>query len=251
MTQAGSRKLGRKPARLDSRTLKLAAYAEGLPSAPPACDLTARLSNLGQMGNDQLGDCTCAAVGHMIQAWTVEDETQIIVPDADIVKMYSEVSGYIPGDESTDNGAVVLDVLNYWRKTGLDGHRLGAYAELRLRNQQEVMKSIYYFGAAYVGLSLPLSAQKQAIWNVPEEGASGAGQAGSWGGHAIPFVAYNATGPICITWGQLQQMTWDFYDAYGEEAYACFGRDIVGSDDKSPEGFNTAQLLTDLRKITA
>lgn len=251
MTQAGKRKLGRKPARLDSRTLMLAAYAEALAAPPPTCDLTARLSNLGQMGNDRLGDCTCAAVGHMIQAWTAEDERQVIVPDVDIVKMYAEVSGYVPGDESTDNGAIVLDVLNYWRKTGLDGHHLIAYAALRLKEHQEVMKSIYYFGAVYVGLSLPLSAQKQTTWNVPEEGLTGEGRPGSWGGHAIPFVAYNATGPICVTWGQLQQMTWGFYDAYGEEAYACFGRDIVGSDDKSPEGFNSAQLLADLRKITA
>jgi hypothetical protein len=187
----------------------------------------------------------------MIQAWTAEDEKQIIVPDGDIVKMYSEVSGYIAGDESTDTGAVVLDVLNYWRKTGLDGHQLIAYAALRLKSDQEVMKSIYYFGAAYVGLSLPLSAQKQSTWDVTEGGLTGEGRPGSWGGHAIPFVAYNATGPICITWGQLQQLTWGFYDAYGEEAYACFGRDIVGSDDKSPEGFNSAQLLADLKRITA
>ena len=30
-----------------------------------------------------------------------------------------------------DNGAVILDVLNYWRKTGIGGHPISAYADLK------------------------------------------------------------------------------------------------------------------------
>jgi hypothetical protein len=251
MMHSRQRRLGKLPVRHDRRTLKLEQYAAALPPPPASCDLTNKMTQIGVMANDQIGDCTCAAAAHMIQAWTAEDGAQVIIPDAEVLKLYSAVGGYVPGDTSTDKGAIVLDVLNYWRKIGLDGHLLGGYAALQLKNHCEVMQSVYYFGAVYVGLGLPLSAQEQAIWSVPPAGAQGAGEPGSWGGHAVPIVAYNVVGPICITWGQLLQMTWGFYDVYCEEAYACFSQDIVGSDDKSPEGFDSAQLQADLRKIVS
>jgi hypothetical protein len=251
MKYSDQRRLGKLPVRHDGRTLKLAQYSCALAPAPATCDHTGTISQLGMMRNDVLGDCTVATVGHMIQAWTAEDGNQVIIPDDDIINMYSAVSGYVPGQESTDQGAVVLDVLNYWRKTGLDGHMLGAYVALQLKNHKEAMQAVYYFGAAYLGLALPVSAQTQKVWTVPPEGLQEVGEPGSWGGHAVPLVAYNVTGPLCITWGKLQQMTWDFYDAYCEEAYACFSQDIVGEDGKSPEGFDSAQLKVDLSEISA
>jgi hypothetical protein len=251
MTHFGERRLGKLPVRHDGRTLKLAQYSSALAPAPASCDKTSKITQLGMMRNDVLGDCTVATVGHMIQAWTAEAGNQVIIPDDDIINMYSAVSGYIPGKAKTDGGAVVLDVLNYWRKTGLDRHRLGGYAELQLKNHNEAMQSVYYFGAAYLGLALPISAQTQKLWSVPSEGLHGDGEPGSWGGHAVPLVAYDANGPICITWGKMQQMTWDFYDVYCEEAYACFSQDIVGGDGKSPEGFDAAQLQVDLTEIAA
>ena len=36
--------------------------------------------------------------------------------------------GFRPGDPSTDRGAYALDVLNYWRQSGIAGHRIAAYA---------------------------------------------------------------------------------------------------------------------------
>lgn len=246
-----TKRLGKLPARIDARTFKLQAYAAALPSAPEKCDRTASITNLGTMANDSIGDCTCAAAGHMIQAWTAEDGSQVIIPDESIINMYEAVSGYRPDNPTSDNGAIVLDVLNNWRKAGLDGHRLGAYAALRLKNRAEVKQAIYYFGGAYTGLLLPLSAQSQKLWSLTPQGLEGTGAPASWGGHAVPLVAYDEIGPICITWGSYMQMTWEFYDAYCEEAYACFSTDIVGADDKSPEGFNAAQLQSDLQKIAA
>jgi hypothetical protein len=146
---------------------------------------------------------------------------------------------------------VVLDVLNYWRKNGLADHKIGAYTSMSLTSHTEIMQAIWYFGGAYLGLNLPISAQTQKIWSVPKTGTSGDGSPGSWGGHAVPIVAYNAIGPICISWGEKIQMTWAFYDVYCEEAYACFSQDIVGPDNKSPEGFDSTQLLTDLQLIAS
>ena len=50
-------KLGKHPARIDSRTLKLSKYLGDLP-APPASVVNSRhIRDWGMMGNDQLGDC--------------------------------------------------------------------------------------------------------------------------------------------------------------------------------------------------
>jgi hypothetical protein len=243
------RKLGKLPVRFDRRTLKLARYTAALAPAPEACDETAKITQLGMMGNDEVGDCTCATVGHMIQAWTAEDGAQVILPDSDILGMYSAITGYNASDPATDQGAAVLDVLNYWRKTGVDNHTITGYVSVAPANRDELEQAIYYFGACYIGVLLPWTAASQDIWSVPEQGARGDGAPGSWGGHAVPVVAYNETGPVCITWGQLKQMTWQFYYTYCDEAYACVSKDIVGDNDKSPEGFDFVQLQSDLASL--
>jgi len=61
-------KLGKKPARHDPRTLQMANYL-ALPAFPASRDWTNKAKPAwGMMLNDQLGDCTCAAIGHIIQA---------------------------------------------------------------------------------------------------------------------------------------------------------------------------------------
>ena len=60
-------KLGKQVARHDPRTLLLASYiSAGLPTPPPSFDLSGKVKAWGMMDNDQIGDCTCAAAGHLI-----------------------------------------------------------------------------------------------------------------------------------------------------------------------------------------
>jgi hypothetical protein len=106
-------KLGKKPAHHDPRTLQMANYLEVLPTIPPAQDWTAKATpNWGMMLNDKLGDCTCAAIGHFIQAWTANaGPHEIVLPDQTILKTYEAVTGYNPKDPSTDRGAGEVGVL--------------------------------------------------------------------------------------------------------------------------------------------
>jgi hypothetical protein len=41
----------------------LAKYTVALPPPPAAVDWSRKLSDLGMLKNDTLGDCTCAAIG--------------------------------------------------------------------------------------------------------------------------------------------------------------------------------------------
>ncbi len=249
-------KLGKQAARHDPRALLLASYVQaGLPTPPESFDLTAKVgADWGMMENDQLGDCTCAAAGHLLMEWTANAGKKMFTPtDAQIVAAYSAVTGYDPKTGANDNGAVEVDVLNFWRQHGVAGHKIGAFVSLEPGNHAHVMDSVYVFQGCYIGLQLPVSAQAQVKnhqpWSVPPGGPTGDGKPGSWGGHAVPVVAYDARGVTIVTWGALQTMTWTFWDTYCEEAYAIVSNDYLTKKKVTPEGFNLAQLQADLADL--
>jgi len=248
-------KLGKQAARHDPRTLLLASYVTpALPTPPAEFDLTTKVKNWGMMDNDQIGDCTCAAAGHLIMEWTANAGKKMVTPsDNEIVAAYSAITGYNPTTGANDNGAVEIDVLNYWRQTGIAGDQIGAYIALEPANHIHIMDSVYIFGGCYIGLQLPISAQAQTQnhqpWSVPPGGATGDGKPGSWGGHAVPVMAYDTRGVTVVTWGALQTMTWTFWEAYCEEAYAILSNDYLTGKKKTPQGFSMQQLQADLADL--
>ena len=68
--------------------------------------------------------------------------------------------------------------------------------------------------------------------------------AGSRGRPCGAVIAYDARGLTCITWGALKRMTWAFWDAYCDEAYACLSRDWAAA--RAPSGFDWAAFDADL-----
>ncbi len=245
-------KLGKKEPKLDKRTLRLATYldAAALPSNPSLVRWTSKVPSWPMMANDNVGDCTIASAAHMVEVWTAygEHRSSMVIPDKDILAAYSAVTGYNPADPSTDNGAYELDVLNYWRKVGIGGHKIAAYAALDLGSRDDIKAAVNLFGGCYIGLNLPVSAQRQSVWSVPWGGPHGAGQPGSWGGHAVPIVGYGPTDLIVVTWGQLKRMTWKFLDTYCEESYAVLSTEWL-NQNKSPNGFDLVALQNDLKLL--
>lgn len=248
-------KLGKQTARHDPRALLLASYVTpALPAPPAQADLASKINSWGMMENDQLGDCTIAAAGHLIMEWTANAGKKMVTPtDKQIVAAYSAITGYNPATGANDNGAVEIDVLNYWRQSGIAGHKIGAYVALEPSNHIHIMDSVYIFEGCYIGLQLPVSAQAQVQnhqpWSVPPGGPTGDGKPGSWGGHAVPVVAYDQRGLTVVTWGALQTMTWSFWEAYCDEAYAILSTDYLNNKKQSPAGFNMQQLQTDLADL--
>jgi hypothetical protein len=249
-------KLGKQPARHDPRTLLLASYiTPALPTSPASLDLTTKVgTSWGMMDNDEIGDCTIAAAGHLLMEWTANSGKKMFTPtNQQIIAAYSAITGYNPATGANDNGAVEIDVLNYWRQKGIAGHKIGAYAALEPSNQTHIMDAVYIFEGCYIGLLLPISAQAQTQdhqpWSVPPGGATGDGKPGSWGGHAVPVVAYDVRGVTVVTWGALQVMTWSFWNAYCDEAYAIISVDYLTNKEVTPDGFNLQQLQADLADL--
>jgi hypothetical protein len=246
-------KLGKKPAKHDDRTLQFRDYLTRKDAPPPAVNYYKGGVSFGMMVNDTLGDCTIASKGHDLQVASLNSTGEITLTDAQAVKYYSDWCGYVDGDPTTDNGGVVIDVLNGWRSQKLINHRLLAYAALTPTHQASIQTAVELFGVVDVGLQLPISAQNQVggVWDVD---TSANGAPGSWGGHDVTMGAYNAIGPIFITWGALQQATWAFLSTYSDELYALLiGMWMGGGPPGSfaPSGFDLKQLQADLAVVTA
>lgn len=243
-------KLGRKTARHDDRTLLLSSYLlPHLPPAPLAHAWSSKVAKPWQIdGNDRLGDCTAACAAHLVQTWTANESAEYAMPETDVIAFYEDSCGYDPADPSTDQGGVELDVLKYWRSKGCGGRKIGAFVSVPPTSKTLTRDGIFLFGGLYLGISLPISAQTQRVWSVPSGGAHGRGAPGSWGGHAVPVIDYDSRGLTCVTWGELKRMTWGFYQAYCDEAFAILSPDWV-SGGKAPSGFDAAALQADLAAL--
>jgi hypothetical protein len=187
-------------------------------------------------------NCTCAAAAHAIQVWTAANGSEIVPSDQDVLAMYEAVGGYVQGDPSTDNGCVVLDVLNHWRSHGLAGHKLEGYARIRGGNMKAVRQAIAMFGGVYLGVDLPAAWQRADKWDV---GRGRDYAPGSWGGHAVIASGYSPDGLTIISWGERVPMTWPALERYASEIYVMLDNDWADSD-RAPNGFDFDQLSTDL-----
>jgi hypothetical protein len=64
------------------------------------------------------------------------------------------------------------------------------------------------------------------------------------------IVALNLVGPVCVTWGARQQMTWAFWDKYYDEAYAVIDN-IDSWVDPATDPVNVQLLSQYLSEVTA
>lgn len=267
------RLLGKKAYVADPRSLQLAKYAAALPAAPNLV-LAPVVSAWGMMLNDTLGDCTCAAAGHMQMAWEADTAAQVVQPpDSAILTAYEAVSGYQPGNTSTDNGAEIKSVLAYWQKTGVAGQKIGPYTEIKAGDLAMVRAGIWLFGAVDIGLNMPLAAQQMGTtWVAPPPatkrrrtlfdwllrrpaptGLTGQWKPGSWGGHSICLLGYNTTTDTYtgISWGQVITIAAAFLAAYMDEGWAPLSPTFLvnGVSPARFGEFDTAQLTADLAQL--
>jgi nucleoside phosphorylase len=251
-TMAAQYKLGKNPRVVDERTLRFGEYVTpALPSAPAQVNYGEKVPDWPIYNNSTYGDCTCAAAGHMVQNWTATASTLLTPAETAVITFYEHFVGSPP---PPDAGCNMLQVLKYWRKAGLDGHKILAFAALEPKNHAEVMDALYLFGSVYIGVELPNFAVHGDMltvpWVVPPQGPVGDAAPNPNNGHCIPAVAYDARNLYVVTWGEVKSMSWQFYDAYSDEAFAVLSEDFIQANGQNIVGFDLAALKADLEELS-
>lgn len=69
-----------------------------------------------------------------------------------------------------------------------------------------------------------------------------------WGNHCVYIIGFDSVGPICVTWGKVHHMTWEFWDNMLTECYA-----IIDNKDNWLENspLNIEELQKQLETIKA
>lgn len=200
---------------------------------------------------DGVGDCAIAGPFHAEMLWNAVAGKKINVDTNTVIKTYSELTGYVLGDESTDNGSIVDDVSNYWQNTGLtdaDGnvHKIDAWAKLTPGNMEELLYAIYLFDVVGIGVNFP------AEWMA----AMDAGK--NWdaiphpnieGGHYFIGVGWYLGFINAITWGQQVLLTPAGYEQFCDEAVVYVSQERLLANGKDLNGFDLDQLLADFRAL--
>jgi hypothetical protein len=258
-------KWGKAPASYDKRDLKFRDFLvpERLPTPPSRFGFGTTLADWGMLGNGPdptvqpgfagAGDCVFAGADHETMLWNAEAGHPVTFEGANAIADYSAVTGYIVGDESTDNGTQVRTALGYRRATGvvdLAGvrHTIGAYVSLEPGNWEELMQAAYVLLVVGIGIEFPGSAMDQfdagQIWSVVP-GAS------IEGGHYVPVTGRRAPDDIgVITWGRRQGMTRSFYTTYCDEAWGIVSLEEL-REGKNVRGLDYAALNAALQQLPA
>jgi hypothetical protein len=253
-------KFGRKPAKFTRHSVASAAiFASHLNplGSPPANsnDYVAAVDKAlggpnkwGMLGNDYVGDCTCADGGHQIMLHTANCG-QIFVPTTqDVMTAYSAVSGYNAADPNTDEGAAESDVCKYMQTTGIAGHKSVMWAAVDPDNVTLIKWTVQLFGACRIGVSLPQSCLDQFDQGQPWTVVADDG--GFAGGHDVPIVKYEGDDAYyVVTWGKVQKMDKAFLIKYADEAYVEAYPDFIQKNGVAPSGLNLNQLLVDMVQL--
>ncbi len=260
-------KYGKKPAVPGAAKLMLHEYVDlsQLPAIPNSYGHSGKVVDWGMLANDQIGDCAIAAPLHAIKLWAAETGRAVNISDKAAVQNYSDITGYNPnpspeqigpnGENLTDQGTAVQQMLEYWRTVGLvddDGnrHKIAAYVGLTLgRNLlTELWAANYLLDGVIIGIDCP--AQWQTAFQKGEPWGAVAFPDYE-GGHCILGVdKLDGNDLGLVSWGGRASATPAGLVQNVDEAWAVISQErIDASSGVDANGFNWAQLIADLPKL--
>lgn len=176
-------------------------------------------------GNNLYDDCVIAARAHQTLRFDyVNGQPLPAITESEVIEEFLKETSV----QGTDGLVLTRSLSSWmnpgWRAGGIPSRTIftywGPYAvnsapsyssyPNNQMNESQVMTSIFNYTGVQVGLSLPESIDARVassygpntIWRPTAEMRSTP--------HVMLLTGYDQSGPIGITWGQKQHMTWDF-----------------------------------------
>lgn len=234
------------------KTLSLSNYLNAGQVPCPQKWAWERPIDYGMLANDRLGDCVIAGAAHLEMNWRAVSNagTPLVFSESDVIADYSAVGGYVPGDASTDNGCNMLDAMHYWLRKGFVGRPIAqTFATLDVQNVDQIKAAIYLFGGVPIGFNVPQSMVDELNAGVDPTFSFVQGDKASGEGHCVLPVGYGRSGVALISWGKVYRTSWDFWQAWVDEAYCVVSKDWLKASGVSPTGLDLDGMLADAQAI--
>lgn len=246
-------KLGKLPARIDERTIRLSSIIrkELLPPLPMYYDLDEALGGIDNNRmflNDQYGDCVIAARAHQTFRFEkFEQGRQIKISDQEVIDQYFKETG------GGDWGLVLLSSLNYWRQEGWPvggkNYTIYAFAAVDWKDHDEVCHCIHLLDGVNFGMKVYQNDLDQFNANKPWQLTENDGEFRGGHGVYLHVYGYDDQSIVCTTWGRRQRMSWKFWDKRVDEAFGIVDNRNAWMGDSSP--VDLQKLDGYLKEITA
>lgn len=253
--------LGKRPATVDERDIKFSAIKAGITlPTPPANfghgtifkdgeDPTHDWDMNGNGPDDTVepgfqgaGDCVFACGAHTTRETNKLAGHTVTITGKESIADYSAVTGYVIGDESTDNGTDMREALKYRQKTGLldavgNRHKIGAFVALDAGNLEQLYQACYVFSAVEFGFAFQQAQDDQFASGVWDYVAGSPNE----GGHAVPaFGRHSGRGGL-VSWAKHLWFTPAFYSELADEAYGIVFPEEL-KNGKTERGMDLSQL---------
>lgn len=226
----------------------------GLPSVPSSFGMSNLPAQWGMLENNQLGCCVEAGSLHCVMRWNFSAQG-ILVPfdNEDAIRLYEKWGGYIPGDSQSDQGTNMVQAAAAWQADGITDdkgviHKIAAYLSLNSSDVGEIAEAAFLLGAVGIGIQFPEQWMNDFQNGQPWDALL---DPQIVGGHYIPVVGRRTNGNfVCVTWGQLQEITPDGLNQACDEGLAYLTQDWIDkTTQRSPNLFDFAQLKTDMANL--
>jgi hypothetical protein len=257
--------------------IDVGALGSGLPAAPGIVDRESKVKAWPMYANGPdpeapsviaqtgVGDCTCAGIGHFLAAVTAfsgQAPGGVMFTDTAILGMYSAISGYQLGNNSTDTGCMLQSVAQYMVNTGLPDtsgkvHKLAGYFAVGAYTNLGLLKQVANtFGGVYLGIAVSDSDmqvfENGQPWTRPATGAN----VGPNGIDHCVILQYSAFGvpgigndETLITWGMEQKINQAWALTNIGQAMGLITQDWIAANGTSINGQSLEQLIADSRSV--
>lgn len=227
-----------------------------LPEAAPgqrvAIDYYSEVGTWPMGLNDRLGTCGVVGMDHLQMAWNAYAQGSCASwGDETILGLYEQLGGYVPGDESTDQGTVLQDNLDFWRKEGVNGEKILFFGSLHpgswLRPERQL--ALQAFGGLYLGVNLPESAEQQFMDGSPWHYEHGSPLAG---GHCVvqhgELIGRDEV--RVSSWAKIVPASQSFLLHTCEEAWVVAHPDWIEANGRNPTGIDLEGINDALASLT-
>ena len=191
------------------------------------------------LGNDVIGDCTCAGLANAIMAQSALNGFTIPIQTQSVEALYSAATGYVPGDPATDKGCNEIDLFGYQDAFGFDiglqSRYAARWANIPADDINLLGCAVERFGVGYLGVNLAIADQQMGgTWDTITPTSYGDPTPGSWSPHCLLLWAWHGTGDkdlvSLLTWGTVQYATMRWLRSRLEEAHAVFHPQVWAAD---------------------